>query len=351
MPVHIGYAAMLERFPPAEAVLARRARRVARVHGRDGHRPLPAVDARAGRVVVRVERARRDRRTHDGRPRPGRDDADVPDASGRRRPGQRDARRPVPGPALARHRLGRGAQRARRRDPTGPRRPSASTACSRPSTSSRGCSRAPSPAATCATPARTSSSSRRGCGRCRAVAPEILVAASGPVTARRAGRNVDGFITDGAPTEKLATLLTRIRRGRARGRPQTADTMPKVLQLHLSWAATDEEAMRERARRVAERGHALPAQRHPLAVRVRADSPARCDPRTSTAAWSSRPTPTVHRAEIQRCLDAGFDRVYLHNAGRNQARVPRGVRPRGAAGAPRVSGLARSGVNEFRRSE
>jgi alkanesulfonate monooxygenase SsuD/methylene tetrahydromethanopterin reductase-like flavin-dependent oxidoreductase (luciferase family) len=28
--------------------------------------------------------------------------------------------------------------------------------------------------------------------------------------------------------------------------------------------------------------------------------------------------PDVHRAEIQRYLDLGFDRVYLHNVGRNQ---------------------------------
>jgi len=29
--------------------------------------------------------------------------------------------------------------------------------------------------------------------------------------------------------------------------------------------------------------------------------------------------PDVHRADIQRYLDLGFDRVYLHNVGRNQA--------------------------------
>jgi alkanesulfonate monooxygenase SsuD/methylene tetrahydromethanopterin reductase-like flavin-dependent oxidoreductase (luciferase family) len=29
--------------------------------------------------------------------------------------------------------------------------------------------------------------------------------------------------------------------------------------------------------------------------------------------------PDVHRAEVQRYLDLGFDRIYLHNVGRNQA--------------------------------
>jgi hypothetical protein len=28
--------------------------------------------------------------------------------------------------------------------------------------------------------------------------------------------------------------------------------------------------------------------------------------------------PDVHRAEVQRYLDLGFDRIYLHNVGRNQ---------------------------------
>jgi alkanesulfonate monooxygenase SsuD/methylene tetrahydromethanopterin reductase-like flavin-dependent oxidoreductase (luciferase family) len=29
--------------------------------------------------------------------------------------------------------------------------------------------------------------------------------------------------------------------------------------------------------------------------------------------------PDVHRAEVQRYLDLGFDRIYLHNVGRNQS--------------------------------
>jgi coenzyme F420-dependent glucose-6-phosphate dehydrogenase len=28
--------------------------------------------------------------------------------------------------------------------------------------------------------------------------------------------------------------------------------------------------------------------------------------------------PDVHRAAIQKCVDLGFDRIYLHNVGRNQ---------------------------------
>ena len=47
--------------------------------------------------------------------------------------------------------------------------------------------------------------------------PEILVATSGPVTAKRAGRTVDGLIIDGAPIEKIAGAVRPLRRGRSRG--------------------------------------------------------------------------------------------------------------------------------------
>ena len=95
--------------------------------------------------------------------------------------------------------------------------------------------------------------------------------------------------------------------------------MPKVLQLHLSWAATDEEAMDNAIDRVAQRRHEVPQGRHPLAARLRSRWPSSCGRRTSRAGWSSSSDPDEHRAEIQRFVDLGFDRVYLHNVGRNQA--------------------------------
>jgi coenzyme F420-dependent glucose-6-phosphate dehydrogenase len=149
------------------------------------------------------------------------------------------------------------------------------------------------------------------------VAPDILVAASGPVTARRAGRTVDGFITTGAPAEKLAALLTRFGEG-AREAGRDASSMPKVLQLHLSWAATDEEAMRNAlvewpngGLRVPRSDIRSPFEFEQLARTVRPDD---FEGRLVVSA-----DPDVHRAQIQRCLDLGFNRVYLHNVGRNQA--------------------------------
>ncbi len=147
-----------------------------------------------------------------------------------------------------------------------------------------------------------------------AEAPPILVATSGPVTAKRAGRTVDGIIVDGAPLDRIAALFTRFDEGaREVGRGQGT----RVLRLHLSWAPTDEEAMTNAMREWPNGGLRFPRSdiRSPfefeqLAKLVR---PEDFDGRMVVSA-----DPDVHRAAIQRHLDLGFDRVYLHNVGRNQ---------------------------------
>lgn len=150
-----------------------------------------------------------------------------------------------------------------------------------------------------------------------AIAPEVLVATAGPVTARRAGRSADGLITMNGPIERLAALLTRFRDG-AREAGRDASTMPKVLQLHLSWAPSDEEAMRNAilewpiaGLRVGRSDVRSPYEFAQLAQTVR---PADFEGRMVVSA-----DPDRHRAEIQRHLDLGFDRIYLHNVGRNHS--------------------------------
>ncbi|MCL2455311.1 MAG: TIGR03557 family F420-dependent LLM class oxidoreductase [Micrococcales bacterium] len=146
--------------------------------------------------------------------------------------------------------------------------------------------------------------------------PPILVATAGPVTAKRAGRHVDGLITVGAPLEKIAGLFARFAEG-AREAGKDPDTMPKVLQLHLSWAPTDEEAMANALRewpnggmRFAKADIRSPWDLEQMAKMVR--------PEDFAGRMVVSADPDVHRAEIQRYVDLGFDRVYLHNVGRNQ---------------------------------
>ncbi|WP_182113525.1 MULTISPECIES: TIGR03557 family F420-dependent LLM class oxidoreductase [unclassified Actinotalea] len=148
------------------------------------------------------------------------------------------------------------------------------------------------------------------------VAPEILVATAGPVTARRAGRHADGLITVGAPLEKIAGLFARFEAG-AREAGKDPATMPRVLQVHLSWAPTDEEATANALREWPNGGMRFPKAdiRSPfdfeqIARLVRAEDFA--------GRMVISADPDVHRAAIQKYVDLGFDRVYLHNVGRNQ---------------------------------
>jgi G6PDH family F420-dependent oxidoreductase len=147
-------------------------------------------------------------------------------------------------------------------------------------------------------------------------APPILVATAGPVTAKRAGRHADGLITVGAPVEKVAGLMRRFDAG-ARDAGKDPSAMPKVLQLHLSWAPTDEEALANAVREWPNGGMKFPKAdiRSPsdfeqMARLVR--------PEDFTDRMVISADPDVHRAEIQRFVDLGFDRIYLHNVGRNQ---------------------------------
>jgi len=148
------------------------------------------------------------------------------------------------------------------------------------------------------------------------VPPEILVATAGPVTARRAGKAADGLITVGAPVEKIAYLFQRFELG-ARDAGKDPAAMPKVLQLHLSWASTYEEALANAMTEWPNGGMKFPKGdiRSPFELEQMAKL-VRPDDFEGRMVISE--DPDVHRAHIQQYADLGFDRIYLHNVGRNQ---------------------------------
>ncbi|MCC2315298.1 TIGR03557 family F420-dependent LLM class oxidoreductase [Cellulomonas xiejunii] len=148
------------------------------------------------------------------------------------------------------------------------------------------------------------------------VAPEILVATAGPVTAKRTGRHADGIITVGAPLEKIAGLFGKFAEG-AREAGKDPDAMPKVLQLHLSWAPTDEEALANAMHEWPNGGMKFPKAdiRSPFDFEQMAKL---VRPEDFEGRMVISSDPDVHRAEIQKYVDLGFDRIYLHNVGRNQ---------------------------------
>jgi alkanesulfonate monooxygenase SsuD/methylene tetrahydromethanopterin reductase-like flavin-dependent oxidoreductase (luciferase family) len=94
-------------------------------------------------------------------------------------------------------------------------------------------------------------------------------------------------------------------------------SMPKILQLHLSWAETDEAALANAVADWPNGGMRFPKQdiRSPrdfeqMATLVRPDD--------FMGRMIMSADPEVHRREIQKFLDMGFDQIYLHNVGRNQ---------------------------------
>jgi G6PDH family F420-dependent oxidoreductase len=147
-------------------------------------------------------------------------------------------------------------------------------------------------------------------------APEILVATAGPVTARRAGRVADGLITEAAPLEKVRMLLQRFADGAREGGRDPA-TQSRVLRLHLSWAPTDEEALANAVTQWPIGALRFPRGdvRSPFEVEQLARM---VEPKDFEGRMPVSADPDVHRAHIQQYLDLGFDRVYLHNVGRNQ---------------------------------
>jgi alkanesulfonate monooxygenase SsuD/methylene tetrahydromethanopterin reductase-like flavin-dependent oxidoreductase (luciferase family) len=149
-----------------------------------------------------------------------------------------------------------------------------------------------------------------------AEAPEILVATAGPVTARRAGRTADGLITQAAPLDRMASLLTRFADG-VRESGRDPGRMPKALQLHLSWAPTHDEAVVNALTEWPVGGMRFPRSDirspHDFAQLARMVRPEDFEGRVLISA-----DPDEHRASIQRYVDLGFDRIYLHNVGRNQ---------------------------------
>lgn len=144
----------------------------------------------------------------------------------------------------------------------------------------------------------------------------VYIAATGPQTLRWAGRVADGLITPGAAPDKLKRILSDFATG-AREAGKDPDKMPKLLQIHVSWAETYEEALQSAITEWPNGGMNFPKQdiRSPedfaaMAKLVRAEN------------FKGRvlisPDLDEHRQHLQNYIDLGFDEIYVHNVGRNQ---------------------------------
>jgi len=145
----------------------------------------------------------------------------------------------------------------------------------------------------------------------------IYVATAGPLNAKRTGRLADGIITVGAADAKLQELWQNYEIGaREAGKDPTGT--PKILQLHLSWARTEDEAVDNAVKEWPNGGMAFPKQdiRNPedFAAMAKLVRPENFANRMLISADLGR-----HIEHIQHYLDLGFDEVHLHNVGRDQA--------------------------------
>ena len=94
--------------------------------------------------------------------------------------------------------------------------------------------------------------------------------------------------------------------------------MPKLLQLHVSWARTVEEATENAMREWPNGGMAFPKQdiKNPedFAAMAKLVRPDDFKNRVLISSDLER-----HTAHVQHYVDMGFDEIHLHNVGRNQA--------------------------------
>ncbi|HEX9038046.1 MAG TPA: TIGR03557 family F420-dependent LLM class oxidoreductase [Ktedonobacterales bacterium] len=146
--------------------------------------------------------------------------------------------------------------------------------------------------------------------------PPIYIATSGPVMSERTGRTADGIITVGAADEKIANLMARFEKG-ARETGKDPATMPRLIQLHVSWADSREAATEQAVREWPNGGMNYPKAdiRNPedfeaMAKLVR--------PEHYTGRVLISPDLDEIAAHIQHYIDLGFSEVYVHNVGRNQ---------------------------------
>lgn len=146
--------------------------------------------------------------------------------------------------------------------------------------------------------------------------PPIYVATSGPIMAGRTGKLADGIITVGAADEKIANLMGRFEKG-ARDAGKDPATLARILQVKVSYAATDQEAIDAAVKDWPNGGMNFPKAdiRTPedfeaMAKLVR---PENFKNRVLATADLDR-----HTAYIQHFIDLGFQEVHVHNVNRDQ---------------------------------
>jgi alkanesulfonate monooxygenase SsuD/methylene tetrahydromethanopterin reductase-like flavin-dependent oxidoreductase (luciferase family) len=132
----------------------------------------------------------------------------------------------------------------------------------------------------------------------------------------RTGRMCDGIITVGAADEKIKMLMEKFEEG-ARQEDKDPSEMPRMIQLHVSYAGSQEEAEEQAVREWPNGGMPFPKAdiRNPEDFAAMANQ-------VTVENFKNRvlmsADPDEHLEHIQHYVDLGFDEIYVHNVGRNQ---------------------------------
>ena len=143
------------------------------------------------------------------------------------------------------------------------------------------------------------------------IPPGLYGAAVSEATARTVGSWADGLVTVNQPADALRRVLAAFREGGGDGKPA-------LLQVHLSWAESEDEALaiahdQWRSNVFSSELNwnlELPEQFDVAATYVRPE-----DMRSSVLVSAD---PSRHTAELRALVDLGFDGIYLHHIGREQ---------------------------------
>src|SRR4029078_12617490 len=130
-------------------------------------------------------------------------------------------------------------------------------------------------------------------------------------------KTCDGLITVGAADDKLKMLMTRFEEG-AKEAGKDPSTMPKIIQFKVSLADTEEVAIEQAIKEWPNGGMSFPKGdiRNPedFEAMAKLGRPEHSKKRVLTT-----PNLAKNIKLIQHYVDLGFNEVYVHNVGRNQA--------------------------------
>jgi coenzyme F420-dependent glucose-6-phosphate dehydrogenase len=140
--------------------------------------------------------------------------------------------------------------------------------------------------------------------------PPLMAAALSPETARWAGSWGDGLITVNQPEDTLRRIIEAFR--------ERAGDKPLMLQAHLSWAESEEEAVQAAHRQW--RGNVFPGLvAQDLRLAEQFDAAAMfVRPEDMRKSVDISADPNWHADNLARYRELGFTTVFCHNVGENQ---------------------------------